>query len=294
MHSCSHHHTHAHQAKSIKLLMVSFAINMVLTLIELGAGIFASSVALIGDALHNCSDAFSILIAIIAYKIGIKKVTQKYTYGFKRAETIGGFVNLILLFVAGIYLLVEGITKVISPETINGPVIVAVSVVALVIDALTAKISHAHAHHNMNMKMLFVHNLADAFGSLGVIVSGLLVMYFGIMFVDGLVAILIGSYMIVQSFLSAPKIIRILMNSAPYEVDVSKVKKYLKRIKGVRDVHHIHVWYLDEYKIALDCHIVSCEKGILDVVTHKLKYRFGIHHTTIQIEHEKCQEQCCV
>lgn len=297
MHSCScHHHAHSHthdvSHKTVRLLGISFAINMLLTLLELGAGIFAGSVALIGDALHNCSDAFSILIAIVAYKIGTKKATEKYTYGFKRAETIGGFVNLILLFVAGIYLITEGIGKIIFPQVINGPVIIAVSMVALVIDALTAKVSHTHAHHNMNMKMLFVHNLADAFGSLGVIVSGLCVMYLGWTFVDGFVAVLIGIYMVIQSVASFPKIVCILMNSAPDTVNTKKIKTALKKIKGVIDVHHIHVWHIDEKHIALDCHIVSCENGVLEAVQHELAHRFDIHHSTIQIECKKCKNKC--
>jgi len=266
---------------------------MVLTLLELGAGIVAGSMALIGDALHNCSDAFSILIAIIAYKVGTKKATEKFTYGFRRAETIGGFVNLILLFVAGIYLIIEGIGKVIFPEPINGPVIVVVSIVALIIDVATAKISHTHAHHNMNMKMLFVHNLADAFGSIGVIVSGLCIMYFNWMFIDGLVACLIGIYMVFQSVVTFPKIAGILMNSAPDNVNIAKVKRRLMKISGVMDVHHIHIWHLDEKTVALDCHIVASE-DVLKTVTHTLKHDFDIHHTTVQIEQQKCNQKCCV
>ena len=298
MHSCScHHHTHTHETptnRTIRLLSISFVINMVLTLLELGAGVVAGSMALIADALHNCSDAFSILIAVIAYKIGTKKATLKYTYGFRRAETIGGFVNLILLFVAGIYLVCEGIGKVIFPQAIDGPVIVAVSVVALIIDVATAKISHTHAHHNMNMKMLFVHNLADAFGSVGVIISGLCIMYFGWTAVDGIVATLIGIYMIVQSVVSFPKITQVLMNSAPDDIDIAAIKRQLKKISGIQNVHHIHVWYLNERQIALDCHIVSCQSDILKQVNHVLKNDFGIHHTTIQIETSKCQTKCCV
>ena len=298
MHSCSCHHSHSHThttvtERTIRLLGVSFLINMVLTLLELGAGIVAGSMALIGDALHNCSDAFSILIAIIAYKVGTKKATEKFTYGFRRAETIGGFVNLILLFVAGIYLIIEGIGKVIFPEPINGPVIVVVSIVALIIDVATAKISHTHAHHNMNMKMLFVHNLADAFGSIGVIVSGLCIMYFNWMFIDGLVACLIGIYMVFQSVVTFPKIAGILMNSAPDNVNIAKVKRRLMKISGVMDVHHIHIWHLDEKTVALDCHIVASE-DVLKTVTHALKHDFDIHHTTVQIEQQKCNQKCCV
>ena len=151
---CHHHHHHEVNKKSIKLLVLSFAINMLLSIAEFIGGIISGSVALIGDALHNTSDALSILIAVIAFKIGSKKASTKYTYGFKRAEVIGGFVNLVLLFISGCYLLIEGIERLIKPEQIEGMLIIWISVLALVVDIFTAKISHHDAHHNTNMKMV--------------------------------------------------------------------------------------------------------------------------------------------
>ena len=218
-----HHHHHEISEKTVKYLLISFIINMLLTVVEIVGGIIAGSVSLIGDALHNTSDAFSILIAVIAFKIGRKKADGKYTYGFKRAEVIGGFVNLILLFIAGTYLLVEGVERLISPQEIDGGIIVWVSVAALIIDAATAKLSHHGSDHNTNMRMVFLHNLADALGSVGVIISGLCVMWFGVYFVDGLVALMIAAYMIYQSVASFPKIVNILMNAAPEGLDLQKV-----------------------------------------------------------------------
>ena len=178
---CHHHHHHGEvNEKSVKLLIVSFAINMFLSIAEILGGIISGSVALIGDALHNTSDALSILIAVIAFKIGSKKASAKYTYGFKRAEVIGGFVNLILLFISGGYLLIEGIRRLIQPQQIEGMIIVWISVLALIVDIFTAKISHHGSHHNTNMKMVFIHNLADVFGSIGVIISGICIVWFGI------------------------------------------------------------------------------------------------------------------
>ena len=296
-HTHTHHHHHHHHyqavtARTVKMLWISFGVNMLLTVVELMSGIFAGSMALVGDALHNCSDAFSILIAIVAYKIGAKKATEKFSYGFKRAETIGGFVNLILLFVAGTYLVFEGVGKVIIPENINGPLIVFVSILALVVDALTAKISHAHAHHNMNMKMLFVHNLADALGSIGVIVSGLCVIYLGWTFVDGLIAVIIGLYMVAQSLLTFPKVVKILMNSAPDDLDLAEVKEVLKKITGVSDIHHMHVWHIDETQVALDCHVVACGLEVLEPIQQALEHHFQITHTNIQIERVCCDKPC--
>lgn len=291
-HTLCHHHHDEVSPKSVHLLFLSFAINMLLSVAEFIGGIIAGSIALIGDALHNTSDALSILIAVIAFKIGRKKASAKYTYGFKRAEIIGGFVNLILLFISGVYLAVEGIGRLIKPEQINGQIIIWISVLALIIDVATAKISHHDSHHNTNMKMVFIHNLADAFGSIGVIISGLFVIYFGIYRLDGIIALLIATYMIFQAVISFPKIVNILMNAAPDYIDIDDVKKAILKIKGIKDVHHIHLWSINEHDISLECHVEANDLNLTPQITDLLKNKFEITHCNIQIENGKCCSQC--
>ncbi|MBR2299301.1 MAG: cation transporter [Alphaproteobacteria bacterium] len=293
----THHHEHHHHhgevsEKSIKYLIISFVINMLLSVVEIIGGIVAGSVSLIGDALHNTSDAFSILIAVIAFKIGHKKATKKYTYGFKRAEVIGGFVNLILLFISGLYLVAEGIERLIIPQKIDGWLIIFVSVLALIVDALTAKISHHDAHHNANMKMVFLHNLADAFGSLGVILSGVSIVLFDVYFVDGVVALIIAIYMIFQSVVSFKPIVNILMNAAPENIDLNKIEKAIKKIKGVEDVHHIHVWCISEHDVSLECHIKGSDLELVHQISDLLSQKFEINHCNIQLENEDCCHKC--
>ena len=285
-----HHHHNEVTQKSVRLLILSFAINMLLSVAEIIGGIISGSVSLIGDALHNTSDAFSILIAVIAFKIGNKKASAKYTYGFKRAEIIGGFVNLILLFISGCYLLVEGIERLINPQQIDGLLIIWISVLALIIDALTAKISHHDAHHNSNMKMVFIHNLADAFGSIGVIISGLCIMWFDLYRVDGIVALLIAFYMIFQSVVSFPQIVNILMNAAPDNIDIEQVKNSLLAIKNIKNVHHLHLWCISEHNVAIECHIESDNNDIIVEATQLLKDKFGITHCNFQVENKSCGE----
>ena len=289
-----HHHHHHNEVtqKSVKLLILSFVINMLLSVAEIIGGIISGSVSLIGDALHNTSDAFSILIAVIAFKIGNKKASAKYTYGFKRAEIIGGFVNLILLFISGCSLLVEGIERLINPQQIDGLLIIWISVLALIIDALTAKISHHDAHHNSNMKMVFIHNLADAFGSIGVIISGLCIMWFDLYRVDGIVALLIAFYMIFQSVVSFPQIVNILMNAAPDNIDIEQVKNSLLAIKNIKNVHHLHLWCISEHNVAIECHIESDNNDIIVEATQLLNDKFGITHCNFQVENKSCGE-CC-
>lgn len=289
MHEHHHHHTEVSH-KTVGLLLVSFSINMLLSIVEFVGGIIAGSIALIGDALHNTSDALSILVAVIAFKIGYKKADTKYTYGFKRAEVIGGFINLILLFISGCYLVVEGIERLIKPENIQGEMIIWISVLALVIDAATAKISHHDAHHSHNMKMLFIHNLADAFGSIGVILSGVCVLIWGAYWVDGVIALVIATYMIWQSIVSFKPIVNILMNAAPDDIDLEEVKKAIIKIKGVKDVHHLHLWCLDEHETALECHVVADDMAVVGKIAKKLDDKFAIEHCNVQVE---AKADCC-
>ncbi len=287
-----HPHHHEVSEKSVFLLLISFCINILLSLAEFIGGFIAGSISLIGDALHNTSDALSILIAIIAFKISHKRASAKYTYGFRRAEIIGSFVNLILLFISGFYLLFEGICRLIKPEPIDGAIIIWISVLALIIDTLTAKISHHDAHHNTNMKMVFIHNLADAFGSLGVILSGLCVLYFNVYRADGVIALMIAGYMIFQAFFSFPKIVNILMNAAPDNLDINEIKREILKIQGVKGIHHIHLWSINEVDISMECHIEASDFALITQINKKLRHKFGITHSNIQLEQKKCHQHC--
>ncbi|MBR3912743.1 MAG: cation transporter [Alphaproteobacteria bacterium] len=279
-----HHHHGDVTEQTIKYLCVSFFINIFLSCLELIGGVVSGSVSLIGDALHNTSDAFSILIAVIAFKVGRKKANHHYTYGFKRAEVVGGFVNLVLLFIAGCYLLVEGFIRLFRPEPIEGELIIGISLVALIVDAVTAKLSHADSHHNTNMRMVFVHNLADALGSVGVIISGVCVLVWGIFWIDGLVALCIAGYMIYHAVYGFLPIVRILMNAAPLHLNVDEIKNTLERIEGVCEIHHIHIWQINEADISFNCHIISENMEVVPILQQVLADKFGIYHSNIQVE----------
>ncbi|MBR4931970.1 MAG: cation transporter [Alphaproteobacteria bacterium] len=293
-HNKKHHHHHHGEVteQTIKYLFISFLINIFLSCLELIGGVISGSASLIGDALHNTSDAFSILIAVMAFKIGRKKANHCYTYGFKRAEVIGGFVNLILLFIAGCYLLIEGFVRLFRPEPIAGGLIIGISLVALIIDAVTAKLSHADSHHNTNMRMVFVHNLADALGSVGVIISGICMLIWDVVWIDGFVALCIAGYMIYHAVYGFLPVVRILMNAAPLHLSVDEIKNTLERIEGVCEIHHIHIWQINETDISFNCHIVSENLDVVPVLQQVLADKFGICHSNIQVEKTVACQTC--
>ena len=180
----------------------------------------------------------------------------------------------------------------IFPHHIEGWLIIWVSVLALIIDLATAKISHHGAHHSANMKMVFIHNLADAFGSIGVILSGVCVVVFNVSFVDGLIALIIAAYMIFQSVVSFKPIVNILMNAAPEHLDLDEIKNAIQNIEGVEDVHHIHIWCVNEHDISLECHIRGTDLELAHKIHHLLSDEFHIMHTNIQLENENACPEC--
>ena len=289
----SHHHHEIRTGcavlpRTITGLWAAFIINIILSVAEISFGILSNSIALVGDALHNTADAFSILIALIAWHIGRKGADKKYSYGFKRAETIGSLINLILLFVSGTYLMFEGVLKIISPEKIDGETILYVSVLALITDTATAKLSHHDAEHNSNMKMLFIHNLADALGSVGVIISGLCVLYLNWNFMDGLIAVLIACYMLVQSVLSFGSIADILMNAAPAGINSDHIVKRIMTVNGISDIHDLHIWQVDENRVRFECHIVTKDFSLPQKIRSLLTEEFNIRDCVIQTEERSC------
>ena len=170
--------------------------------------------------------------------------------------------------------------------------IIWISVFALIVDALTAKISHHHSHHNSNMKMVFIHNLADALGSLGVILSGIFIVLFNINFMDGIIAIVISLYMIFQSVISFKPIVNILMNAAPDNINLDEVEQFIKKIDGIDDVHHIHIWCINEHDISIDCHVKGSDLELVNKITSLLSEKFGINHCNIQLETNNCCHEC--
>lgn len=289
-----HHHHHHHHSKddSDRSLIVAVSINILLTVFQIVGGIISGSLALIADALHNLSDAASLGIAIFARKISRKPADQSKTFGYKRAEVVAALINLTILVIISLYLLYEAIWRFFDPVSISGWVIVIVAGVALVIDMITALITLRLSKNNMNMKAAFLHNLSDALASLAVIVAGSLIILYQWFWVDTLLTLLLSLFILYQGLAMLPKTIHLLMEGAPENIDFDAVKKSLLSLEGVDDIHHVHVWSLDEETIALEAHVVANidtfdeMESIKNIIKKKLSDEFNIKHSTLEFEHE--------
>lgn len=290
-----HHHHHGDPSEvGERRLWWAVGANILLTLAQVIGGIISGSLSLIADALHNFSDAASLLIALIAIRIGRKPPDQFKTFGYKRAETIAALINLTTLIIIGLYLCYEAIMRFITPEPIAGWTIVIVAGIALVVDIFTAVLTYSQSKNSMNMRAAFLHNLTDALASVGVIIAGTLILLYGWVWTDAAMTLLIAGYVLYHGLHEIPKVIHLLMEGTPEGVKIKDVILGMETQSGVQNVHHVHIWQLDEQRNALEAHVVIDEQGHMDEIKRDLKQllkdRFSIDHSTLEFEHHNCSE----
>ena len=295
--SIGHHHHH-NKSDSDTSLLVAVAINIVLTLAQVIGGIISGSLSLIADALHNLSDATALGIAIFARAISRKPADEFKTFGYQRAEVVAALINLTLLITISFYLIYEAVWRIFEPQIITGWIIVLVAGIALIVDIVTALITYKRSKNSINMKVAFLHNLSDALASIGVIFAGTLILLYGWHWVDTLVTFLISGFILLQGLILLPKTIHLLMEGTPEGLSTEEIKIAIEKIKDVQDVHHIHIWNLDEHRIALEAHVVVTSDDFKEVELIKyrlkelLKNKFNISHSTLEFENldTNCEE----
>ncbi len=291
------HHHHDVDTMDDHRLGWAIAINMLLTLAQVIGGIVSGSLALIADALHNFSDAASLLIAWVARKIGRQPADRFKTFGYKRAEVIAALINLVTLVLVGLYLIYEAIWRTFEPQIIEGWMVIIVAGIALVIDVATAILTYRMSKRSMNIRAAFLHNVSDALASVGVIIAGTVIVLYGWYWVDSLLTLLIAGYVLYQAATLLPKTIHILMEGVPENISIEEVIKLMEQVEGVLNVHHVHLWQLDEYKNALEAHVVVADFGETEQIKRALKLElervFSIAHSTMEFETNHCGKTCC-
>lgn len=297
----SHNHTHAHHDHGTEnmgdgRLIFAIIINMLLTLFQVIGGIVSGSLSLIADALHNFSDASSLLIAYAARKIGRQPADQFKTFGYKRAEVIAALINLVTLVIVGLYLIYEATWRIFEPQVITGWIVVIVASIALIIDIATAVLTYTMSKNSLNIKAAFVHNVSDALASVGVIIAGSLIILYQWYWTDTLFTFVIAGYVLYQAYLMLPETIHILMEGAPEDININDVIELMESIEGVSNVHHVHLWRLDEHRNALEAHVVINDFNDTEDIKKGLKAdiekKFSITHSTLEFEDKHCKAGC--
>ena len=285
----SGHHYHA--PESDRGLKFAVAINLLLTLAQAIGGLVAGSLSLVADALHNLSDAAALGIALFARSISRMPPDEFKTFGYQRAEVIAALINLTTLIIISLYLIYEAVWRLIDPQPIMGWIIVLVAAVALIIDMITAFITFKMSKNSINMQAAFLHNLSDGLASIGVIIAGTLIILYEWYWVDTAMTFLIAGFVFWQGIIMLPRTIHLLMEGSPENISREDIKLSAVNISGVEDIHHLHIWHLDEHRVALEAHVavnvneLKEAEGIKDQLKKMLKDKFNITHSTLELEH---------
>jgi len=285
-------HSHQHDSEQIgdRRLVLAIAVNVILTAAQVVGGLLSGSLSLVADALHNLNDASALGLALVARRIARRPADNLRTFGYKKAEVIGALINTTTLILVGLYLIYEAVSRLFSPQPVDGWIMVIVASVALVVDLATALLTYSMAKTNLNIKAAFVHNVADALGSVAVIIVGVLVLLFDWYIADLIATLLLAAYILIQGYRLMSESVRILMDSVPADVDLKELAARLETMDGVQGIHHIHIWQLDEHRRALEAHVIVPLGDLSETERVKVSLKkilseeFSIHHSTLEME----------
>jgi len=271
-------------------LIFAFLINVLLSIFQIIGGILSGSLSLIADALHNFTDAITIGLGIFARIIGRRPADKIRSFGYKRAEMIAAFINVISLIIIGFFLIYEAILRFIEPNIISGKLMIIVASIALIVDLATTIITAYLSKESTNMKVVYLHNLADSLASVAVIIGGFFILKYDMYWIDAFLTLLIALYILLQSFMLTPDILNFFMDGTPKGINIDQIKKKVEEIDLVIDMHDIHVWGIDEEQNALEAHVIVEVSELKEV--ENLKYQikgildknFNISHSTLEFE----------
>jgi cobalt-zinc-cadmium efflux system protein len=277
-------------------MAIAVGLNLIFVVIEGGFGFLSNSVALIADAGHNLSDVLGLVCAWAAMYLGRRPPGARFTYGLGRSSVLAALTNAVLLLTACGAIAWEAVGRLASPPLVAGSVVMIVAGSGIVINGSSAWMLHAGSHGDLNRRSAFIHMLGDAAVSVGVLLSGAIIMYTGWSRLDPIVSLLIVAAILVSTWGLLRDSLHLSLDGVPESVNTSAVMSFLAGQRGVTDVHDLHIWALSTTSVALTAHLVVPDRGaedaLLDSVTPNLKRRFHIHHATLQIERDRCEHGC--
>ncbi|SLJ86571.1 cation diffusion facilitator family transporter [Novosphingobium mathurense] len=294
-HSHGHGHSHGHHHHAPPLpgnantaFAIAVALNVGFVIAEVVAGLFSGSMALLADAGHNLSDVLSLMLAWAASVLAARPPSERFTYGLKSSSILASIANAALLWVAIGAILVETIRRFNDPAPVAGMTMIVVAAVGIAVNALSALLFAKGSKSDLNLRAAFIHLMADAAVSAGVVLAGLAIYGSGLAVIDPITSLLITAVIAWSSWGLLRDSLRMGMLAVPDHIDVAKVRTFLERQPGVVRVHDLHVWPMSTTETALTAHLVmpgaSREDAFLRQLGRDLEHEFGIGHPTIQIE----------
>lgn len=293
----SHHHSHKHEVSG-KGLGISIALNAFVTVAQIIGGVISGSLSLLSDALHNFSDVLSLVISFFANRLAKKKASANKTFGYKRAEIIAAFINSATLLVVSVFLIIEAVERFFQPMAIASDWVIWLSVLAILVNGFSVLLIKKDAHVNMNMKSAYLHLLTDMMASIAVLIGGLLMRFYTIFWIDPLLTLLIAFYLIYVGYDLLKESTKVLMLFTPKSIVVQEIVTDIMAVGDIKNVHHVHIWQLNDDEMHLEAHIdfkrdikLSQFDDVLDKIEEMVYHKYGINHVNIQPEFGKCDSK---
>lgn len=297
-HHHNHGHSHSHNDLKGRNLLISIVLNIVITLSQVIGGIISGSLALLSDALHNFSDVLSLVISYVANLLGKRKASSYKTFGYKRAEIMAAFVNAATLVVVAVILMIEAVKRLQEPQEIASNLVIWLSLLGIAANGFSVLLLKKDSNSNMNMKSAYLHLLTDMMASVAVLIGGLLMKFFQVYWVDAILTMIIGIYLIYMGYDLLKESTKVLMLFTPKSIVIQEIVESICSIEPVKNVHHVHIWQLNEDEIHLEAHIdfkedikLSEFDRILEQIEEHVYHEHGINHVNIQPEFDKCDSK---
>jgi cobalt-zinc-cadmium efflux system protein len=271
---------------------LSLGISALIFIVELAGGFWTGSLALLSDSAHVFLDFFALTLSYIALRVSTLPADDRHTYGWHRLEVFAGLANGITLFAVTITIFYEAWQRIKSPIVVHSTEMLLIAVIGLIANLITAQLLKEHHQHDLNVQSAFLHVIGDALSSVGVIIGGVVMLLTGWSIIDPIISVMICIFLFAGSWRVLRSSIHILFEGTPENISLSAVALAIGEIDGVCDVHDLHIWSICSGYSALSVHVcanfdeTTVER--LSTIKKLLQERFGIEHTTIQIESVNC------
>lgn len=293
-HDHDHGHSHSHDLENNKLLPVTI-LNLSITIVQIIGGVLSNSLSLLSDAFHNLGDSSALFIAFIANRVSNKKADFQHTFGYKRVEILAALFNSVALIAICIFLLYESYKRFMNPEPVHGELMLVIAIFGLLANLISMIILEKGKDKNLNIRAAYLHLLGDTLSSVAVIIGAVVMWFWQIYWIDPLVSVIVSLYIIYHTWRIVKETVDILMQATPEDINLNEIKNSIEKLSGINDIHHIHVWKLDDTHTFLEAHVnVKNNINMDEMMNLKanaenvLRNNFGISHITLQMGYQCC------
>ena len=281
------HHSHAHHIHAVESLNVVYyiaiALNFGFVIVEALAGVYSNSTGLLSDAGHKMIDVFSLLIALLAFRLAASKPSSRYTYGYRKASVLISLFNALLLVCAVCVIVFESVSKLMEPAPVNGAAVSWTAAAGILVSGISALLMMRFQKKDINTRGAFLHMATDSLLSLGVVISGIVISLSGLYVIDPIVSLVIAAVILYNSVRLLGESVRMIIDGVPRGVDYDAVKSLVAGCVGVKAVEELHVWAVSINQTALTARVaVDGDAGAVRLTLHKELEKLGFSPVTIE------------